>query len=124
MISRPMNRRPLRPALMVVFAVLTSLALGACGQPDASLGTPEPQAAADPSGRILFVADEEVRLWDGDVSQVTDVDDELEALSPSWAPDGERFAYVQADRGKGYSDLFIANLDGETIKQVTFNAPD
>lgn len=114
-----------RRSTLVALTLLISMALilSACGQPT-DLGTPESQTGADPSGRILFVADGEVRLWDGGISQVTEIDDELEAMSPTWAPDGERFAYVQADRGKGYSDLFIANLDGETLRQVTNNAPD
>jgi len=126
MIRRPTGRCPALHALVLMLAA--SLVLSACGQPDAAFSTPESgpdlQAGADPTGRILFVADDEVRLWDGDVSQVTDVDDEMEAMSPTWAPDGQRFAYVRADRNKGYSDLYIANLDGETLKQVTFNAPD
>ena len=123
MIQRRFNCRRYLTVLAMVIA--TSLVLGACGQPDPDLRGPVGQSDAEPGGRILFAADGEVRLWDdGDISQVTEVDDEREALSPTWAPDGERFAYVLADRGKGYSDLYIANLDGETLMQATNNAPD
>ncbi|MEX2314265.1 MAG: hypothetical protein WD628_01015 [Thermomicrobiales bacterium] len=123
MTLRRLNRRRILAVLTMMISA--SLVLGACGQPDPGLATPVSQTGAEPGGRILFSADGEIRLWDnGDIRQVTDVDDESEALSPTWAPDGERFAYVQANRGKGYSDLYISNLDGETLKQVTNNAPD
>ncbi|MGH9174851.1 MAG: TolB family protein, partial [Vicinamibacterales bacterium] len=95
------------------------LTFSACGQPDAELGSPVPQTGADPSGRILFVAEGDVRLWsDGDVEQVTE---NVKALSPTWAPDGQRFAFVQL--ADGFSDLVVANLDGDTLRQVTFNEP-
>lgn len=123
-----MTQRPTRHRLSSValgLVIVASFLLSACGQADAVFNTPVPQVGDDPTGRILFVADEEVRMWDdGDIRQITKVDDEHEALSPTWAPDGQRFAYVQADRNKGYSDLYVANLDGETLKQVTDNAPD
>lgn len=123
MTMRRIHRRPLLVALGLM--LLAPLLLSACGQADAQFETPVSQVGADPSGRILFVADEEVRMWDGgDIRQITEVDDEREALSPTWAPDGQRFAYVQSDRSKGYSDLYVANLDGGTLKQVTDNAPD
>lgn len=123
-----MTRRPIpRRSAPVALALLITLSfvLAACGQPDAEFSPRVSQAADSPTGRILFVADEEVRMWDdGNISQITEVADEREALSPTWAPDGQRFAYVQADRGKGFSDLYVANLAGETLKQVTNNAPD
>ena len=122
MILRAISRRSL--FAIAALTISSTLFLSACGQPDADLSTQESQTGADPSGRILFVADGDVRLWDGDVSRVTEVGDEFEAMSPTWAPDGQRFAYVQADRDKGFSDLLVADLDGETLKQVTFNAPD
>jgi Tol biopolymer transport system component len=123
MTRRPIIQRSLIVALGLI--LISSILLSACGQVDAQFSTPISQMGADPTGRILFVADEEVRMWDGgDIRQITEVDDEHEALSPTWAPDGQRFAYVQSDRNKGYSDLYVANLDGETLKQVTNNAPD
>lgn len=123
MISRSTVRH--RLFLPLALLVVMSLVLVACGQPDAALEMQASQAGDGPAGRILFVADGDVQIWDnGDIRRVTDVDDELAAMSPTWAPDGERFAYVQSDRGKGYSDLYVANLDGETLKQVTNNAPD
>ncbi|MDQ3549551.1 MAG: hypothetical protein M3439_12120 [Chloroflexota bacterium] len=123
MIFPPLLRRPVLSA--VALLVAASFILSACGQPDPTLTSSLAQSGDDPSGRILFVADGNVQLWsNGDIGQVTDIDEEFDALSPTWAPDGERFAYVQADRGKGYSDLVIANLDGETLRSVTNNAPD
>jgi Tol biopolymer transport system component len=121
--------RPTRqlPALIATVIIVASFVLSGCGQPDSdlTLNTPVSQTGADPSGRILLVSGGQVRMWDGgDIKKITDVGDEMEALSPTWAPDGNRFAYVQANRSKGYSDLYVANLDGETLKQVTNNAPD
>ncbi len=122
MTLRGVFRRPI--AFVVIVACCFAFLLSACGQPDALL-TPDAQAGADPSGRILFVADGNVQLWNGnDIRRVTEVEEEFEALSPTWAPDAQRFAYVQVNRGKGYSDLYISNLDGETLRQVTNNSPD
>jgi Tol biopolymer transport system component len=112
-------RRPLLPLIALLLSA--SLVVSACGQPDPDLSTSVSPAGADPSGRILFVAGDDVRLWDdGDVEQVTK-DEDFEALSPSWAPDGQRFAYVR--KSEGFSDLIVANLNGELLKQVTFNEP-
>jgi len=102
-------------ALVLVVSIFAS----ACGQPDPELTTPESTFGDDPSGRILFVADGDVQLWDdGDIRAVTS---DVDALSPSWAPDGARFAYVQ--NHDGYSDIVVANMDGEPLEQVTFNEP-
>jgi TolB protein len=113
-LTRTIRRWPL--VTLLAFAIV----LSACGQPDPELTTPETLPAGDdPSGRILFVADGDVRLWDdGDIREVTS---DVETLSPSWAPDGQRLAYVQLH--DGYSDIVVANLEGETFEQVTFNEP-
>lgn len=119
------NRRSWLSQLAVLALLLSGLVLAGCGQPDEVIGTAVSPTGADPGGRILFVADGEVKLWDnGDIKNVTDIEDEMQAMSPTWAPDGVRFAYVRSDRNKGYSDLYVANLNGETLKQVTTNAPD
>ncbi|MDI3341445.1 MAG: acylaminoacyl-peptidase [Sphaerobacter sp.] len=77
---------------------------------------------ATPRGAILFVADGNVFVWeDGEVEQVTR---DGRAAAPGWAPDGQRFAYVQVDQELGYSDLVIAARDGTLLRQVTANRPD
>jgi TolB protein len=111
------DRRQLAAALVI--GVL--MVVAACGTPDESLGPEESSTGASPEGRILFVSNHDVTLWDGDLRQITD---DVTAASPTWAPDGTRFAYVQRHDNEGYSDLFVAGLDGETLRQVTTNAPD
>lgn len=97
--------------------------LAACGQPDAAFvndpKAPERNAVgADPSGEILFVADGNVMRWDGSVERVTK---DVTAESPTWAPAGDRFAYV--DWHDGWSDIIVAERDGDTLVRVTANEP-
>lgn len=106
-------------AVVLAWLVVVSLLVSACGVPDEALtGTPEPGFAADPAGKILFVADGRVQLWDGDVSQVTD---DTNAASPTWAPAGDRFAYIV--KHDGFSELVVADRDGNGLVQVTNNEP-
>lgn len=85
--------------------------LAACGAPEEFQGA----QAAETAGQILFVADGNVMLWrDGDVSTLTE---DGNAQSPTWAPAGDRFAYVQ-NHGD-YSDVVIANRDGDPLVQLT-----
>lgn len=105
---------------------VASAVLIACGVPDPEL---EGLAAEGPSGRILFVANDEIVLWDGgfrtvlaDVDPDPDDNDPVVPRSPAWAPDGERFAYVE--KHDGYSDLVVANAGGTNRQRLTNNSPD
>lgn len=111
--------------LCVLLLVVTLVA--ACGQPAAELTGPDSNpditegndnVGADPTGEILFVADGNVMRWDGDVERITE---DVTAESPTWAPAGDRFAYV--DWHDGYSDIIVADRDGDTLVQVTRNEP-
>ncbi|NJM08547.1 hypothetical protein HC891_23730 [Candidatus Gracilibacteria bacterium] len=68
------------------------------------------------AGRILFVRDAAIWLWQGERARLLLGDG---ATQPSWAPDGTRFAFVQ--RGNSFSDVLLATNAGEVIAQLTFN---
>jgi TolB protein len=101
--------------------VMLATVAAACGTPDPMLdGTPSSNVGADPTGKILFVSDHEVAVWDdGDIRTITD---DANAASPSWAPDGQRFAYVQMS--DGFSELMVANADGGSTRQITDHEPN
>lgn len=93
------------------------LLLAGCGvvDPQASRNV---TAGARPAGRILFAQAGDIYLWDGDVKQVTRVGN---ASMPSWAPDGNRFVFVES--GNGYSDLYVGEMGGSNYWKVTNNKP-
>ncbi len=113
------RRRHLWLVTLAIFSVL----LAACGAPDPNLSSPAPdrpaRTGADPSGRILFVSDRHVSLWDGSVRTLVD---SVDGASPTWSPAGDRFAYVEMH--DGWSDIIIAGADGATLKRLTANEPD
>jgi TolB protein len=101
--------------------VLCTLILAACGNPDLELSTQTavPQRGAGPEGSILFVSKGNVTVWrDGDVDQLTK---DIVAKSPTWAPAGDRFAFIRMH--DGFSDLVIADRDGNVLKNITTNEP-
>jgi TolB protein len=119
-------------SLATILAVLLGAMFAtACGTPDPLLdSTPTSQelddesesdnVGADPSGKILFISDHEVAVWDdGDVRTVTD---DANAASPSWSPDGQRFAFIEMS--DGFSELMIADANGENVRQMTENEPN
>jgi TolB protein len=108
---------------LVVIVCLT-LILTACGVPDPQLASPAATsqslpAGEEPHGRILFVSDHHIAQWDGSVRTIID---NVNAASPTWAPAGDRFAYVEMH--DGYSDLIVARSDGSLLKQLTANGSD
>jgi TolB protein len=106
--------------LPVLLLGLSTLLL-ACGTADPMLSqTPEGNVGAEPGGKILFVAERHVQLWDdGTIRQLTK--DEYDARSPTWAHVGDRFAFISM--ADGYSDLIVADANGNPLVQVTSNAP-
>lgn len=109
-----------------VGSILTIM-LVACGTPDPDLQTTTRDAAIDaapagasPSGKILFVSEGQVSIWDdGDIRKITK---DAHAASPTWAPDGSRFAYIEMS--DGFSELIVVDADGDNSRQLTANEPD
>jgi TolB protein len=97
--------------------VATSL-LSSCGEPD-PIANPEWVAGATPKGRILFVQQGDIYLWqDGKIRRLLQLGD---AASPNWAPDGRQFVFVRF--GDAYSDLYLADDNGANVQQLTRNRP-
>lgn len=111
-----------RSALWLI-ALSVWMIVAGCGTVDPELASPESdtpsRAAASPSGRILFVSDNHVSVWDGSTRTLID---DVNGASPTWAPAGDRFAYVEMH--DGYSDIVVASADGTTLKRITTNEPD
>lgn len=108
-----LTRLPLVSALLLL---LLSMILVACGQPDPEVEAMElGQSDGDPSGRILFVSEGNVHVWqNGNIDRLTG---DGNAASPSWSPAGDRFAYVVVH--DAYSDILVARNSGETLVVVT-----
>lgn len=70
---------------------------------------------ADPAGRILYVRDGNIWLWQaGSTRKITDGDTWRQ---PVWSPDGQSIAYVH--RGQNFSDIFIMKDDGSENRRLT-----
>lgn len=105
-----------RVGLPALAAILSLALIVGCGEPVESMTG---QAADESQGEILFVSNHNVMRWtDGDVTQVTH---DVVAASPTWAPAGDRFAYIQMH--EAFSELVIMTRDGEPLVQVTKNDP-
>jgi TolB protein len=78
----------------------------------AALGAPGIAAT-----RILFVRDGKVYEIDQDGADMRLVSaSDRQAMSPAWAPDGRRFAYMEFHAGRG--QLFVHELAGATRRPV------
>jgi len=118
--KREPNRRQRGAVARLLLSVLmaTALLAAACGEPD-PIANPEWVAGASPKGRILFVQHGDIYLWqDGKIQRVLELGN---AASPSWSPDGSRFAFVRF--GDAFSDLYVAGADGQGMQQLTQNQP-
>ena len=103
------------PVILLAALLLVGMLLAACGEPDPAIEEVQAgQSNDEPDGEILFVADGNVMRWDGQVEQVTRG---VRASSPSWAPAGDRFAYVVVQ--DAFSDVIVVRRDGEPLVQVT-----
>lgn len=104
----------------IIGLVLVSVLLAACGEPADFSAEQRLPAAQQQTDEILFVADGNVMRWrDGDVEQVTE---DVIAEAPSWAPHGDRFAYVQVF--EAHSEVVIADSDGDPLVRVTNHEPN
>ncbi len=124
----------------LLLLVCVGLLLSSCSRPsppvtpngDAGLTpiTAEPAAPAAPNkarprldgiaGRLLFAHNGTIWLWQG--NEPRPLITTGNAWQPTWSPDGERIAYVS--RGQSYSDLVLANANGQPIAEVTANSSD
>lgn len=110
---------------------LVALLLVACGSPTrpapqllatappAAPTAPAPQPAAvrgqDLPGRLLFVQNGTIWLWQG--REGRPLLGNGVAWQPAWSPDASRIAYIE--RGSGYSDMMLAAADGSHLAQLT-----
>ena len=66
-------------------------------------------------GRLLFVKDGDLWLWDGTGPRLLATSGAT--TQPSWSPDGASLAYVY--RGTNFSDIFVTDTRGETQTRLT-----
>lgn len=71
-------------------------------------------------GRLLFVQQGIIWLWQGD--EARPLIEQGESVQPAWSPDGTRIAYVQ--RGESYSNIVIADANGRPLATLTTNESD
>lgn len=140
-INHAMIKRPLATNwnLWLSVIILTLLpVLAACrdggeqvsgpSRPTAALDLPGLSAQQDTStgvvrgenlpGRLLFVQNGTIWLWQGKQGQA--LLGSGGAWQPAWSPNGDRIAYIE--RGESYSDLMLADANGDHLQQLTFNA--
>ncbi len=113
----------------IVLVVLFVPLLAACSSGSSQVGEPSPRAqtpTARPvaleagvsiSGRLLFVQDGNLYLYQG--SQARQITQDGTTRDPVWSPDGGRIAFVR--REESYSDIYLLNASGGLPTQVTFN---
>lgn len=82
--------------------------------------TTAPRDDATIPGRLLFVQNGVIWLWQGE--EPRPLIGSGSAWQPAWSPDGTRIAYVE--RGQSYSDIVLADAEGQPVAQVTSNDSD
>jgi TolB protein len=101
----------------LILAFLVLLVVSACGEIDPE-ADPRVEFGAESNGRILFAANGDIHVWDGEVSQLTEYGD---ASSPVWSPNGDQFLFVRA--GDAFSDILLANTNSGVGQLLTGNEP-
>ena len=106
--------KPGHPVSRLALVLGLALSVGLWGSP---ANSPRASAAANAPGRILFVRDTGIWVWqNGDVTPVLKGDGLRDAR---WSPSGSQIIFVQT--GNSYSDLVVYDLQGKTQTPVTYN---
>jgi TolB protein len=71
-------------------------------------------------GRLLFVREGVIWQWQG--REARPLLGAGEAIQPAWSPEGQRIAYVA--RSNSFSDLLLADAEGQPVAQLTQNGTD
>lgn len=75
------------------------------------------QSSVSVAGRLLFVQDGNLYLYQGqNARQITK---DGTTRDPTWSPDGSKIAFVRRD--ESYSDIYVLDVNGGLPTQVTFN---
>jgi len=119
-----MKRRSMR----IVGLFLLGPLLAACsfgGEPQVQR-SPQPAATTRPvttdgdtpiEGRLLFVQDGNLYLYQGQTTQ--QITNDGTARDPAWSPDSSRIAFVR--REESFSDIYLLSATGGLPTQVSFN---
>ncbi|MGH2370115.1 MAG: LpqB family beta-propeller domain-containing protein [Chloroflexota bacterium] len=74
-------------------------------------------AAANLAGRLLYVGDSDIWLWQqGNARRLTR---DRVSRQPAWSPDGQQIAHVKIDVNS--SELWVMDADGANSRQLTHN---
>src|SRR6195256_593550 len=103
------------PSLASTGMMLRCLAVALCFSALCIIGTASAQAPDGPPGRILFVKDGD--LWVYDLSGAHLLATGGTFSQPSWAPDGGSLAYVY--KGTNFADIFITDDQGQSQTRLT-----
>ena len=115
------HRRGWRSRYWQAYLLLSLLAvvLAACGSSDPTLESKSSiSPGAKPGGKILFVQNGDISVWDGSIKRITKVGD---ASSPHWSGNGSRFVFVR--KGYSTSDIYVADANGSGMQQLTRDEP-
>jgi TolB protein len=78
---------------------------------------PPSRPAASATGRLLFVADADIWVWErGQARRLTH---DRVSRQPVWSPDGKRIAHVKIDVNS--SELWVMDADSANSRQLTDN---
>ena len=112
--SFPLSRRS-------ALAIAPLIAAGCGARPGPVTVAPVEQASAPTSasvpGRLLYVADSDLWLWQNGAPRRLTRD--RISRQPAWSPDGKRIAHVKIDVSS--SELWLMDADGANARQLTDN---
>ena len=121
--ARPTTRRCALRVSLVTASVLTACGpsetyrSGVVPAPPAEPASAQPAQTPSVAGRLLFVADADLHLWErGGVRRLTR--DRI-SRQPAWSPDAKKIAHVKIDVSS--SELWVMDADGAQPRQLTDN---